>query len=121
MIRLRLALLLVFLAAAGNTACTTCPKTCAELKAAADAQHCPERLVETVVSTFEPVDPGEPPPAPPITTAAVPDGATEQEALQAGAADLKASRQWGFILYHKWKAWKAAYDDWAATHNGGTE
>jgi hypothetical protein len=101
--RIALALLALTLGA-----CATCPTTCEELKAAADAQHCPERLVETTVTKFAPVDVGEVEEAPPITSATVPDGATHAEGLQALAADLKASRAWGWTLFHKLMALKKA-------------
>lgn len=90
------------------SACSTGPTTCAELKTAADLQHCPERLVETTVTTFEPLDIGEIPEPPPITAATVPDAAPVATALQALAADLKAARAWGWTLYHMLQALERA-------------
>lgn len=103
----------LFLAGLFISGCASCPTTCNELKSAADAIHCPERIVETTVTVFDPVDVGELDPAPPLTAATVPDGATVAEALQALAADLKATREWAFTMYHKLQALKRA--------DGGTQ
>ena len=87
-----------------------CSTTCPELAEKAARRGCPERVIEKTVQVYEPIELGEIPEAPPLTSAEFePEEAAGavQAALEALIRDLAETRRWGWELYHKLEALKA--------------